>query len=248
MIGKVKCENPTNNPKCKEIVSNKTKSGLCRSCCRVNKPTWNKGLSVSTDERVASNVKAMNSYNKDNMGKSYKCIHGQTKAEAIKLKQSINNPMNGSNWDDYFGVEDARIRKQNLSEVTHLRELNESIKGKSIEYRLGEEKGSHYRESCRNRRCDEIKLKGGGANYNTKACFVLEEHARMSGSFIQHAMNGGEVRVAGYYVDGYDKVNNIVYEYDEKHHYKNGKLRARCVTRQGNIENIMKCKFIRIKE
>jgi very-short-patch-repair endonuclease len=68
---------------------------------------------------------------------------------------------------------------------------------------------------------------------------------------IQHAMNGGEYGIPelGYFVDGYDKDNNTVYEFDEKHHYlPNGELRECDKNRQKEIEDFLKCKFIRIKE
>ena len=58
-------------------------------------------------------------------------------------------------------------------------------------------------------------------NYNQIGCIILNDHMKVSGSFIQHAENGGEFRVPtlGYWVDGYDKENNIVYEVDEGHHF-----------------------------
>jgi len=37
---------------------------------------------------------------------------------------------------------------------------------------------------------------------------------------LQHAENGGEFEVAGYYLDGYDKNLNIAFEYDEPGHYE----------------------------
>jgi hypothetical protein len=63
-------------------------------------------------------------------------------------------------------------------------------------------------------------------------------------------MNGGEfyIEKLGFWVDGYDKENNIIYEYDEKHHFdKNGKLLECDSNRQYEIENFLKCEFIRIK-
>jgi hypothetical protein len=48
-------------------------------------------------------------------------------------------------------------------------------------------------------------------------------------------------------LDGYDKVNNIVYEFDEKYHFKKGILSPKDITRQMEIENLLKCNFIRIK-
>ena len=87
-------------------------------------------------------------------------------------------------------------------------------------------------------------------NFNRNACEMFEEISLKEGIHIQHAMNGGEyhIKELGYWVDGYDKENNVVYEFDEKHHFKNGKLKEKDIIRQKEIENYLKCKFIRIKE
>ncbi len=63
-------------------------------------------------------------------------------------------------------------------------------------------------------------------------------------------MNGGEfhIKELGYWVDGYDKNNNIVYEYDEKSHFVNGELKQKDVNRQEEIVNFLGCEFIRIEE
>lgn len=37
---------------------------------------------------------------------------------------------------------------------------------------------------------------------------------------LQYYANGGECKIYGYFVDGYDKDLNIVFEYDEARHYK----------------------------
>lgn len=85
--------------------------------------------------------------------------------------------------------------------------------------------------------------------YNKKACLLFEKLMRENGTFIQHAENGGEFKVIGYFVDGYDKENNIVYEYDEDHHFnKDGTLCDRDIQRQRDIEDYLKCKFVRIKD
>jgi len=64
-------------------------------------------------------------------------------------------------------------------------------------------------------------------------------------------MNGGEyhIKELGYWLDGYDKENNTVYEFDEKYHFdKNGNLSEYDLIRQQEIEHFLKCKFIRIKK
>jgi hypothetical protein len=53
----------------------------------------------------------------------------------------------------------------------------------------------------------------------------------------------------GYFVDGYDKENNVVYEWDEKRHFnKDGSLKSKDVLRENEIKQFLKCKFIRIKD
>ena len=84
-------------------------------------------------------------------------------------------------------------------------------------------------------------------HFNIKACHFLDKVAKMTNSTIQHALNGGEYYVSelGYWVDGYDEKNNIVYEYYEKFHkYKVNKDNIR----KDEIENLLKCKFIIINE
>jgi hypothetical protein len=102
-------------------------------------------------------------------------------------------------------------------------------------------------------RIKQIEFQKGkiSPNYNKKACeyfdnLMIEENIK-----IQHALNDGEfyIKELGYWVDGYDKESNTVYEYDEKRHFdKNGTLKERDIKRQIEIENFLNCKFIRIKE
>lgn len=86
--------------------------------------------------------------------------------------------------------------------------------------------------------------------FNKKACELFDKISEKQNIHIQHAMNGGEYYISslGYWLDGYDVINNIVYEYDEKHHFIKGNLRDKDITRQQEIEKFLKCKFIRIKD
>ena len=87
--------------------------------------------------------------------------------------------------------------------------------------------------------------------FNKKACEYFNKLMEEKNINIQHAMNGGEYVIPelGYFVDGYDKENNVVYEFDENYHYlPNGELRECDKRRQKEIEDFLKCKFIRIKE
>ena len=48
-----------------------------------------------------------------------------------------------------------------------------------------------------------------------------------------------------FFVDGYDKQNNVVVEFDERYHL-NENQKQKDKERQGTIGNILKCTFIRI--
>ena len=82
-------------------------------------------------------------------------------------------------------------------------------------------------------------------NYNPKACLIIEDYGNENGYNFQHAMNGGEVYVEelGYWLDGYDSVNNVVVEYNEKHHKRQT---AKDEKRKNEIIEFLKCKFIEI--
>ena len=87
-------------------------------------------------------------------------------------------------------------------------------------------------------------------SYNTNACILIDKYGKDNGYNFQHAMNGGEffIKNLGYWVDGYDKDNNIVIEVDEIHHFdSNGDLNIKDIKRQIEIIEYLKCEFIRIK-
>jgi hypothetical protein len=86
-------------------------------------------------------------------------------------------------------------------------------------------------------------------NYNPKACILFDEISEKNNIHIQHAQNGGEyhIKELGYWVDGYDKENNVVYEFDEKYH-ETEKQQKKDSIRQNEIIDHLNCEFIRIKE
>lgn len=86
--------------------------------------------------------------------------------------------------------------------------------------------------------------------YNKNSIKIIEEYGKLHNFNFQHAENGGEfyIKELGYWVDGYDKENNVIIEIDECHHYDpNGNLKQKDLIRQYEIEKLLNCKFIRIK-
>ena len=91
----------------------------------------------------------------------------------------------------------------------------------------------------------------GKPNYNVKACRYIDELNKKFGWNLQHAENGGEIRIVRYFPDGYDKTLNIVFEYDEPCHYKdveNNILNEYDIQRQKYIIEKLNCKFYRYNE
>lgn len=86
--------------------------------------------------------------------------------------------------------------------------------------------------------------------FNKDACRIINEFGQKYNYKFMHAMNGGEffIKELGYWVDGYDKDRNVVIEIDENHHFtKEGNLSENDIRRQKEIEEFLKCKFIRLK-
>lgn len=56
-----------------------------------------------------------------------------------------------------------------------------------------------------------------------------------------------EYNIDNYLVDGYDRVNNVVYEVDEPHHIASKKTIEKDRLREERIKEITGCEFVRIK-
>ena len=88
-------------------------------------------------------------------------------------------------------------------------------------------------------------------SYNKESIQFLNELSIKMGWHLQHAENGGEVRMFGYFLDAYDKENNVVVDYDEKEHYidvENNILRPKDIERQNYIIEKLHCDFYRYNE
>lgn len=86
---------------------------------------------------------------------------------------------------------------------------------------------------------------------NPTACQFIEKYGIENGYSFQHGMNGGEVYFpeVGAFVDGYDKTRNVVFEYDEKHHFDSaGGLKEKDLNRMKDLIKNIGCKVIRYNE
>ena len=151
-------------------------------------------------------------------------------------------------WDKFTNDEKDKIHKKAG------KTLSKNIKtGITKPAFLGRTHTEETKEKMRESTLNNIQMKCGGVrpNYSTKACEFINKLNEKYNWHLQHALNGGEFYVCGYFVDGYDKEKNIVFEYDEKKHYadvENNVLRECDLKRQENIIKELSCEFYRYNE
>lgn len=173
-------------------------------------------------------------------GKKFKSIKGKTCSDSCKFKHISR---------EKYGVDnpsmDPTIKKR-VSEKGRYFSKNPTTGSKN--YMFGKKHTESTKNIIRTKWAERRNDYGCVQNFNPLACEAIEEYGKLHGYNFQHALNGGEylIRGLGYFVDGYDKEKNVVIEYDEPYHYINGKLRDYDVVRQKQIEEFLKCIFIRI--
>lgn len=108
--------------------------------------------------------------------------------------------------------------------------------------------GDKFKEKCRENKLRQIQLQGTQRTYNPLACQFIDNINHEFGWNLQHAMNGGEIQIIGYSLDGYDKDKNIVFEYDEPKHRKSVYMK-KDRDRERRIINVLHpTKFVRYDE
>jgi len=151
--------------------------------------------------------------------------------------------------------EKTKLPKDSLGKTINIDSKRKSAETIKRKYASGELKGiskPHTPESrakLAEKMLERKNIINCQCNYNEKACKFIDELNIKNNWHLQHAMNGGEYKVGPYHVDGYDKVLNIVFEYDEKqskHTQIKGILRDKC--RQAYIIEKLNCEFWRYSE
>ena len=116
---------------------------------------------------------------------------------------------------------------------------------------LGKHHSEEFKNHLRELRSQQLKDKNMNLNYSKKACEYINKLNEKNNWHLQHAENDGEVLCLGYWLDGYDKNLNIVFEYDEPKHYidkENNILRDYDIKHQTRIIEKLKCEFWRYNE
>jgi hypothetical protein len=159
-----------------------------------------------------------------------------------KTKQKISNSNKGKEYNkSKLGIKESDITKQKKSLA---------LKGRVGTF-LNKKHFLETKLKMRLKRIEDLNKKfplgWTSPNYNKKACKLFEEINKTLNWIGQHAENGKEKIVLGYFLDYYEPNLNIAIEYDEKTHEK-PKQKRRDEEKQKLITEHLKCKFYRIKE
>jgi hypothetical protein len=133
-----------------------------------------------------------------------------------------------------------------LSKI-HIQKLSDSHKGQISSFK-GKTHSKETKEKLRVARCKWIEKIGGGPQFNPSACKFFDSLNREKGWNLQHALNGGEIIVCGYFLDAYDKQKKIVVEYDEPAHEVSTKKKKDLIRQNEIIESISPNEFWRYNE
>lgn len=190
------------------------------------------------------------------------------KLGSVKLSNTIRKKVKDGKWgksgkgNGMYGKQSwSKGLTKNTSDIIAKSAEKMSKTKREIYKNLGPNEKEMLRQKIKNGITSEVKYKMrlaaikrmdrngvlGCRNYNPLACEYFEKLNKENGWNLQHAKNGGEIQVRGYFLDAYDKEKNIVVEYDESHHYRPSVI-PKDKIRQNEIISHLKCKFYRYDE
>jgi hypothetical protein len=167
------------------------------------------------------------------------------------FSKNARKRMSEANLGDKNPAKRPEVRKKISESLTgikltdeHKKNISESLRGKKCKPFTDKHK--------KNIRLSVIKRieKNNGQispNYSPVGCGIINDYNKKYGFNFQHAENGGEVCIGGYFPDGLGEKRKTIIEIDEPRHYDvNGKLKQKDIQRQKYLESLG-YKVIRIR-
>lgn len=239
-------------PKCNDTIYHTNKINcdrlnrlqmICRKCVgesqRLYKTQCFERICVKCNKiTIYKTRKSFNQAEKQNR-LCFNCTPRQVCKEETKLKIGLKN----------------RGKNNGMYGKTHTMEYRKILSQKLINNPLYKTSQGIQKMTLTLRKKYAEKLNNTGIKcprFNPNACKFIDEYGRQNGYNFQHALNGGEVyfKNIGVWVDGYDREKNVIFEFDEKHHYDiNNKLKEKDIKRMIDIKRELNgCKIIRYNE
>jgi len=154
-------------------------------------------------------------------------------------------------WNRGLTKEDPRVQKysRKVGEFNHSKKTKEYLRnlmlGKTYEEIHGYEEAQKIKLKQRLNSLERMDIHK--IFFNKNACKYFDWLNMYNGWNGQHAMNGGEKEVLGYFVDYYEPKLNLVIEWDEKYHNTPKQTRKDKI-RENEIIKFLNCNFYRIDE
>jgi hypothetical protein len=231
-----KCNKEINyNYKCNYTIANNLNS-LCKSCVQKDKiPSNKKHFKLTRNCPKCNDIiyysNGNNAFKAEKSNKKCKkCSGNYRKYSSNSIDWNKNCPIcdKVQTYNDYRSFKDAIVLNSRCLKCANKETSNRDY-------------------IIKQRR--ERRLKQHTPQFNFNACKYFDLLNEQKNWNLQHALNGGEIRIIGYSLDAYDKERNIVVEYDEPAHYNNiGQLKQKDVLRQQRIITHLGCKFFRYNE
>jgi NOL1/NOP2/fmu family ribosome biogenesis protein len=162
------------------------------------------------------------------------------------------------------GIKCSEEKKKKISKtlkgrkITWSNKIGESLKGgkrseearkKMSESHKGIKFTDEHKKNIRLSRLKYITSLCGqiSPNYNKIGCEIIRWFNMYYGFNFQHAENGGEICIGGYWPDGIDEKQKTIIEIDEPHHFNSdGTYKEKDVRRQNYLEKLG-YKIIRVR-
>jgi len=210
---------------------------------------WNKGLTKENDSRIRKIGISVSNSLKGNSNK--KRIYSLDPNDWIIECEECGSDIVYSSYGGYANTK-RRSKKQKIKCGTCRqlgRKFSKNTLLKMSKIKTGRKLTEDQIEKIRLGAIKRIENTVGNIypNFNPVACKIIDEYGKENGYNFQHAENGGEICIGGYFPDGVDKKKKTIIEIDEKHHFDiNGNLKQKDLKRQLYLENLG-YRFIRIK-
>lgn len=187
----------------------------------------------------------------------YKCrpLHwrGKTHTKETRQKMSASSPRKKTNLGKKFTDE----HRKNISEANkgnksrlgkpHTEQTKQKLRDVWVN-KIHPNCEPTQREKFRELHHQRVINRSGQItpNYNSTACRLFDEINRELGWNGQHAENGGEYQVRGWFLDYYEPTQNVIIEFDEPHH-KRTRRQKKDVLKETEVKETLGCRFYRIR-